>query len=161
MENKLNVTDSHNIQGPGITLNMILDRPECLPGRGSQEAAGYDLKFNSREPRVIPPGEMVAFETGVKIEMLPGMEAQVRPRSGLMFNQRIVGMLGTIDSDFRGEIKVLLWNASNKPFTVNPLDRVGQLVFSAHLSPTLNLVDSFTRDTSRGENGFGHTGLKG
>lgn len=161
MIEKLHEAGALITQVPGITLNMVLDRPECLPTRGSREASGYDLKFNSREPRVIPPGGMVAFETGVKIEMLPGMEAQVRPRSGLMFNHRIVGMLGTIDSDFRGEIRVLLWNAGNEPFTVNPLDRVGQMVFSLHLSPEFNLVDKFTRGTSRGENGFGHTGLKG
>lgn len=143
------------------TVKVKLKRPECLPERGTPEAAGYDLKYNGKHKMWIASGEMAILETGVKLEMPVGMEAQVRPRSGLMFKHGIVGMFGTVDSDYRGEIKVLLWNGGISSFVVNPLDRIAQLVFSEHLTPRLDSVDEFTRLTTRGDNGFGHTGVDG
>ena len=140
-----------------MKVKIKLKTPECLPMRGTEQAAGYDLKYCGDKPIIIYPHGMKPIPTGVFLEMPSGYEAQVRPRSGLMFNHQVIGMFGTIDSDYRGEIKALLFNASSAPFAINPFDRISQLVFAKHESPELTIFESL-EDSERGENGFGHTG---
>ncbi len=128
-----------------------------IPQYKSEGAAGCDL-FAATNNR-IKPGSFCAIPTGIRIEIPKGYEAQVRPRSGLAFNHGI-GILnapGTIDSDYRGEINVVLFNFGKKSFRIRTHDRIAQLVFNqivrAEFDPTRNLTK-----TRRGSGGFGHTG---
>ncbi len=136
-------------------------RGEFIPQYQSKEAAGCDLYACLDDDMVIDPGTFCSIPTGIRIEIPSGYEAQVRPRSGLAMRNGI-GILnspGTIDADYRGEIKVILFNYSKKKFTVKRGDRIAQLVFSnatrAEFVPTKKL-----RQTKRGGGGFGHTGEK-
>ena len=103
-----------------MKINIVVANNLCLPKKGTDGAAGYDVAYHGNESICIEPQTMVSVPTGVYMELPLGYECQVRPRSGLMFNNNIVGMLGTIDSDYRGEVKVLLFNAGKKAFTVRP-----------------------------------------
>lgn len=118
-----------------------------------------DLRASLEEEKVILPGEYELIPTGIAISMPRGLEAQVRPRSGLAFRHGI-GLLnspGTIDSDYRGEIGVILINFGKEPFVVKNGDRVAQLVFSKVVEVRVQEVQELD-ETIRGEGGFGHTG---
>jgi len=131
-----------------------------LPGYASDAASGMDLRACIGEAIVLEPGETVLVPSGIALAIPEGFEGTVRPRSGLALHHGIgmVNAPGTIDSDYRGEIKVILINWGRKPFTLRRGERVAQLVFSrvwhAELHPVAELDD-----TSRGCGGFGHTGL--
>lgn len=120
-------------------------------------ACGADLISNEDNLIIIMPGKSHLIKTGTSIELPHGYEAQVRPRSGLAFRDGIIPVLGTIDSDYRGEIGVCLFNFGNAPFAVNKGDRIGQLVINK--VEIAEFVDGELSETDRGNNGFGSTGV--
>lgn len=130
-----------------------------LPVKMSELAAGFDLHAAVTEPVVLNPGERQLIPTGFCMSMPPELEAQVRPRSGLAYKHGItcLNTPGTIDADYRGEVKVLLINLGQEPFTIERGERIAQMVFQVVAPVTLSEVDELT-DTERGAGGFGHTG---
>jgi dUTP pyrophosphatase len=131
-----------------------------LPTYKTNGAAGLDLYANVEESIVLKPMERKLIPTGIHISIPEGYEAQIRARSGLAINHGIglVNGVGTIDSDYRGEIKVILINFGEKDFIINKGDRIAQIVFSKIEQVTLKEVNSLD-DTDRGDGGFGHTGV--
>ncbi|HDH57585.1 MAG TPA: dUTP diphosphatase [Bacteroidetes bacterium] len=130
-----------------------------LPEPATALSAGVDLRADLDEPLELHPGQTVAVPTGIAIALPEGWEAQVRPRSGLAL-QRSLGMLnapGTIDADYRGEIKVLLTNFSQRSCTINPGERIAQLILARVCHPRWIEVDSLP-ESERGTGGFGHSG---
>ncbi|HEY7373249.1 MAG TPA: dUTP diphosphatase [Polyangia bacterium] len=126
----------------------------------SEGAAGLDLASAADEPIEIAPGGRVAVPTGLAFEIPAGFEGQVRPRSGLArkFGITLPNAPGTIDSDYRGEVQVLLANLGAEPYVVRPGDRIAQLVIAPVVTAQLEEADSLA-DSARGDGGFGHTGL--
>lgn len=130
-----------------------------LPGYETEGAAGMDLRARLGAPVVLGPGKRALIPTGLKIELPAGYEAQVRARSGLAARHGIglVNGIGTIDSDYRGEIGICLINHGEEAFTVNDGDRVAQLVIARYVRAKAENAGALS-DTARGEGGFGHTG---
>ena len=132
-----------------------------LPGYETKYSAGMDLRAFIPEPVLINPLERVLIPTGLYIELPGGFEAQIRPRSGLAVKKgvTVLNTPGTIDSDYRGEIRIILVNLSSEPFTVSNGDRIAQMVISQFSTiqwePTGELSE-----TKRGSGGFGHTGTR-
>lgn len=133
-----------------------------LPAYATAGAAGLDLAAAVEGERVLAPGERALVPTGFRIELPAGYEAQVRPRSGLALRHGIVlpNAPGTIDSDYRGELRVILWNTGAAPFVLRRGDRVAQLVV-APVARALWVPAETLAETSRGAGGFGHTGRSG
>lgn len=131
-----------------------------LPEYATPSSAGMDLKANTTEPIVLGPLERQMIPTGIYIGLTEGYEAQVRPRSGLAakYGVTVANAPGTVDADYRGEIKVILINLSNEKFVVNPGDRIAQLVIAKYERVEWNEVATLD-ETERGEGGFGHTGI--
>ena len=130
-----------------------------VPEYQSEQAAGCDLHACIAEDIVINPQEYRTVPTGIRVEIPEGYEAQVRPRSGLA-SAHGIGILnapGTIDADYRGEIKVILFNFGKTPFRIKSRDRIAQLVFSKVEHASFEIVEDLER-TRRQEGGFGHTG---
>ena len=130
-----------------------------IPRYMTEGASGLDLLAAVRAPVVIPPGERALIPTGIQLGIPAGFEVQVRPRSGLALRQGI-GLLnspGTIDSDYRGEIQVILINTSREPFTVERGMRIAQLVVAPVVKAEFIVADNLDT-TARGAGGFGHTG---
>lgn len=129
-----------------------------LPAYASAGAAGLDLRAAVPAPLVVAPGERVRVSAGLRIAVPAGYEAQVRPRSGLALRHGIVlpNAPGTIDSDYRGEVQVILWNAGPEPFTIARGDRIAQLVVSPIVR--VSLEEGELDETPRGTSGFGSTG---
>lgn len=127
------------------------------PTRATEGSAGYDLASN--ETVTLAADEWVLISTGLSLALPPGVAASVRPRSGLAAKHGItvLNTPGLIDPDYRGEIKVILYNAGNKPFWVNRGDRIAQLTFEHFLTPNLEQADDLDH-TERGTGGFGSTG---
>lgn len=132
-----------------------------LPQKMSQLASGYDLYAAVIEPVTLSPGERALIPTGIAISMPAELEAQIRPRSGLAYKHGItcLNTPGTIDADYRGEIKVLLINLGQAPFTITRNERIAQMVFQVVPRIQIEQVDELT-ETERGAGGFGHTGTK-
>ncbi len=132
-----------------------------LPKQMSAGASGFDLYAAVSESVVLEPGKWKLIPTGIAIAMPTGLEAQVRPRSGLALKHgiTILNAPGTIDADYRGEIKVILLNLGEKEYRVDRGDRIAQLVFQQVPSIQLELVKEL-KTTERGTGGFGHTGKK-
>ena len=130
-----------------------------LPEYETPESAGMDVRAAITEPLILQPGERTLIPTGLKIALPPGTEAQIRPRSGLAFRHGItmLNAPGTIDSDYRGEVKVLAVNHGSEPFTVERGDRIAQMVIAPVFRAVINTVESL-EDPERGEGGFGSTG---
>ncbi len=130
-----------------------------LPAYETELSAGMDLRAMLDAPVVLKPLERALIGTGLHIELPGGYDAQVRPRSGLAAKHGItvLNTPGTIDADYRGEIKVILVNLSNESYTIQNGDRIAQMVISSHEQATLVRVNSLSK-TTRGEGGFGHTG---
>ena len=131
-----------------------------LPRYMSSGASGMDLYASVTDAVVIPSGEVALIPIGIKIALPEGFEAQVRPRSGLAARDGM-GLLnspGTIDSDYRGEIKVIMFNFGKEPFVVNRGDRIAQMVITRVARAVLVEQDDL-EDTQRGGGGFGHTGV--
>ena len=141
-------------------LNEKLGKTFPLPTYATEGSAGIDLRVCIDEPLQIEPGQTVLLPTGMAIHMNDkSMAATILPRSGLGHKHGIVlgNLVGLIDSDYQGEIKVSCWNRSNDCFTVNPGERIAQLVFLPIIQAEFSVVDEFI-ESSRGEGGFGHTG---
>ena len=132
-----------------------------LPQYATSQAAGLDLKANTDAPIVLKPLERCFVPTGLYIELPDGYEAQVRPRSGLAAKMGItvLNSPGTIDPDYRGEIKVILVNLSNEAVTLNPGERIAQLIIAKFERIEWESVEVLS-DSDRGEGGFGSTGTK-
>ena len=130
-----------------------------IPSYQTDEAAGVDLSASIKNSVKIRPWEREIIPCGISIAMPKGLEAQIRPRSGLAFKHgiTILNTPGTIDSDYRGEIKVVLINLSKDEFTVNPKDRIAQMVFTNAIQVTFKEVQDLDQ-TKRGDGGFGSTG---
>jgi dUTP pyrophosphatase len=140
-----------------VNIVNLSDNP--LPVYETQYSAGMDLRANLPEPVEIKPMQRVLIPTGLFIELPLGTEAQVRPRSGLAIKAgvTVLNSPGTIDADYRGEIKVILVNLSDQSFTVCHGDRIAQMVIARHESIGWHQVNQLG-ETDRGTGGFGHTG---
>ncbi|MGE0636736.1 MAG: dUTP diphosphatase [Bacteroidia bacterium] len=132
-----------------------------VPAYATVASAGMDLRANLSEPVVLKPLERSLVATGLFIELPVGYEAQIRPRSGLAFKKgvTVLNSPGTIDADYRGEIKVLLINLSSENFTVENGERIAQMIIATHEKVEWQQVESL-EETVRGAGGFGHTGVK-
>ena len=130
-----------------------------LPRYQSAGAAGMDLQAAIQDPITLGPLERAIVPTGLAMAIPPGWEGQVRPRSGIAAKRglTVINAPGTVDSDYRGEIKVALVNVSNEPQTIAPLERIAQLVLARHGTATIELVDALDA-TERGAGGYGSTG---
>ncbi len=130
-----------------------------LPQYATELSAGLDLKANITEDMLIPPHQRVLVPTGIFIELPDGYEAQIRPRSGMAskFGITVANAPGTIDPDYRGEIKVALANISTEVFTLKPGERLAQMVVARFERVAWQPVDELS-ETERGAGGFGHTG---
>ena len=126
-----------------------------LPTRGSEGAAGYDLQ--SVESCVILPGKRAVVATGISIELPPGVYGRVAPRSGLAVKHGIQVGAGVVDADYRGEVKVVLFNHDTNPYIIKPGYRIAQLVLERCETPAVEEIFDIS-DTQRGEGGFGSTG---
>ncbi|TDO19094.1 dUTP diphosphatase [Pedobacter duraquae] len=142
-----------------MKINIINKSEHALPQYETAHAAGMDMRAFTPAEIVIKPLQRVLVPTGLHIELPVGYEAQIRPRSGLAYKHgiSIVNSPGTIDADYRGEIKVLLVNLSDTDFVVNNGDRIAQMIIAKHETITWEAVDALN-ETARGEGGYGHTG---
>ena len=144
-----------------VKIKVVNTGCQPLPAYATSQSAGMDLRANIESPITLHPMERTLVPTGIRIELPEGYEAQVRPRSGLALKHGItvLNTPGTIDSDYRGELKVLLANLSNDDFVVNAGERVAQMVIARHETATWEEVEVLD-ETERGEGGYGHTGVK-
>ena len=144
-----------------MNIKIINKSSHDLPHYETIASAGMDLRANLSESRILKPLERSIVGTGLFIELPVGYEAQVRPRSGLAAKKGItvLNAPGTIDADYRGEIGVILVNLSNEEFTINNGERIAQLVIAKHERAEWIKVEELN-ETSRGEGGFGSTGIK-
>ena len=144
-----------------VKIKVVNTGCQPLPAYATSQSAGMDLRANIESPITLHPMERTLVPTGIRIELPEGYEAQVRPRSGLALKHGItvLNTPGTIDSDYRGELKVLLVNLSNDDFEVNAGERVAQMVIARHETATWKEVKVLD-ETARGEGGYGHTGVK-
>ena len=142
-----------------MKVKIINRSNNALPAYETAHAAGLDLRAHLSEAMSIAPMQRQLIPTGLFIELPIGYEAQIRPRSGLAFKNGItvLNSPGTIDADYRGEIKVLLINFSDQVFVVEPEERIAQMVLAAHAQITWEEV-TLLSETARGEGGYGHTG---
>ena len=131
------------------------------PVYSSADASGADIKADISNPVIIDPGKRALIPTGLKIEIPEGYEGQIRPRSGLAIKNGItvLNSPGTIDADYRGEIKIILINHSDKPFQINKGDRIAQIVFSQIIKAKFSRCSDLSV-SARSGNGFGSTGTK-
>lgn len=142
-----------------MKINIINKSAHPLPQYETAHAAGMDMRAFIGEEMVIKPMQRMLVPTGLHIELPVGYEAQIRPRSGLAYKHgiSIVNSPGTIDADYRGEIKVLLINFSDTDFVINNGDRIAQMVIAKHETVIWEAAEELS-DTARGEGGYGHTG---
>ena len=141
-----------------VQFQRLPSNPDLpLPARATPQAAGYDIR--SAIEVVLNPGEIRLISTGLIMELPEGMECQVRPRSGLALKYGITlpNSPGTIDPDYRGEVKIIIQNLGSEQVTLNRGERVAQLIFSLFESPEESEVKELS-STDRGEDGFGSTG---
>jgi len=143
-----------------MIIRVINKSKNSLPAYETMHAAGMDLRADVAETVTLAPMERKLVPTGLHIELPEGFEAQIRPRSGLAFKFGIgiVNSPGTIDADYRGEIKVLLINLSTEVFEINTGDRIAQMVVAKHEKVDWEEVEVLN-ETSRGVGGYGHTGV--
>jgi len=141
----------------------ITREPGCedipLPSYSTAQSAGMDVRAAVREPLTLAPGERGFVPTGLRIALPAGYEAQIRPRSGLAIQHGItmINTPGTIDPDYRGEIRLLVVNLGTEPYTINRGDRIAQMVVARFAKVEWESVPEL-EETPRGEGGFGHTG---
>lgn len=143
-----------------MNIRVINKSRNVLPAYETLHAAGMDMRAELDEIIFLQPMERKLIPTGLHIELPVGYEAQIRPRSGLAFKHgiSIVNSPGTIDADYRGEIKVLLVNLSTQPFEIKTGDRIAQMIVAKHEQVEWEQVEELT-DTTRGHGGYGHTGV--
>lgn len=144
-----------------LLVNIINRSKHALPSYQTTHSAGMDLRADLDSPVILKPLQRVLIATGLFIELPEGYEAQIRPRSGLAYKHgiSIVNSPGTIDADYRGEIKVLLVNLSDTDFTVEDGERIAQMVVARHERVVWSETETLT-DTERGAGGYGSTGTK-
>lgn len=142
-----------------MKVRVINKSANALPEYETPLSAGMDLRANIEEPIVLQPMQRVLVPTGLFIELPAGCEAQIRPRSGLALKHGItvLNSPGTIDADYRGEIKILLVNLSSEAFEIKNSERIAQMIISKHERVEWEATNDLTQ-TQRGEGGFGHTG---
>jgi dUTP pyrophosphatase len=143
-----------------MIIKIINTSSHPLPAYETFASAGMDLRANINEQIVLKAMERKLVPTGLFMELPLGFEAQIRPRSGLALKHGItvLNSPGTIDADYRGEIKILLINLSNTDFEINNGDRIAQMIISKHEQVAWELVETLS-ETLRGAGGYGHTGL--
>ena len=144
-----------------INVKIVNKSPHDLPAYGTPQSAGMDLRAWLSQPVTLKPLERVLIPTGVFIQLPCGFECQIRPRSGLALKRglTLLNTPGTIDADYRGEIKVILINLSNEEQTIDDGERICQMVVAAHETVEWTPVEQLD-DSERGDGGFGHTGTK-
>ena len=144
-----------------MTIKIINKSNNPLPRYESAQAAGMDIRCNLSEPITLRPLERRLLPTGLFIELPVGYEAQIRPRSGLALKRglTVLNTPGTIDADYRGEVGVILINLSSEDQTIEPGERICQMVIAKHEQPALEEV-TILNETERGAGGFGHSGVK-
>ncbi len=144
-----------------MELKIINKSNNPLPRYESEQAAGMDIRCNISEAITLQPMERRLIPTGLFIELPVGYEAQIRPRSGLALKRglTVLNTPGTIDADYRGEIGVILINLSGEAQTIEPGERICQMVIARHETPEVVEVTELSA-TERGEGGFGHSGRK-
>lgn len=144
-----------------MTVKIVNKSPWDLPAYATAQSAGVDLRANLTEAVTLGPLERAMIPTGLYMAIPAGYEGQVRPRSGLAAKHglSVLNSPGTIDADYRGEIKVILVNLSNEAFTIEPGERVAQMVFARHETAQWESVETLD-ETERGAGGFGSTGTK-
>ncbi len=144
-----------------IEVAIINQSAFDLPAYATEGAAGLDIRANITEAVVLSPLERQLIPTGLFVAIPMGYEIQIRPRSGLAFKYGItvLNTPGTIDADYRGEIKVLLVNLSNEPFSIEPGERIAQMVLAKHETLSWKTTEELP-STERGAGGFGSTGVK-
>ncbi len=137
----------------------VLEEGAELPTYGSEEAAGADVRAYITDEVILNPGESRLIPTGLRFEISKGFEIQVRPRSGLALKHgvTVLNTPGTIDSDYRGEVGIILINHGKKTFVITPKMRIAQLVFAPVIQACYK-EEECLKTTERGEGGFGHTG---
>ena len=142
-----------------MKVKIVNRSPYPLPAYATALSAGMDLRADLQEPLVLGTLERAMVPTGLYIELPAGFEAQIRPRSGLAAKHgiSIVNAPGTIDADYRGEIRVILVNLSNEPFTIEPGERIAQMVMARHEQVEWESVEALS-ESGRGSGGFGSTG---
>ena len=143
-----------------INIPIVNNSGYPLPEYATPQSAGVDLRACIDAPVELPPLGRAMIPTGLRIALPEGFEAQLRPRSGLAGRHGItlLNSPGTIDADYRGEIKAIMVNLSSEPFTINPGERICQMVIARHASAGFTTVETLD-STQRGAGGFGHTGL--
>ena len=144
-----------------VEVKIVNKSTNALPHYSTEQSAGMDLRAWLKEPVTLQPMERTLIPTGIYIELPPGYECQIRPRSGLALKRglTVLNSPGTIDADYRGEVCVILANLSNEPQTIENGERVCQMVVAKHSTVQWQLVDALG-DAERGAGGFGHTGTK-
>lgn len=144
-----------------VKVNIVNKSSNPLPAYATAGASGMDIRADIKEPVSLQPLERILIPTGLFIELPRGYEAQIRPRSGMALKQGItcLNSPGTVDADYRGELKVILINLSNTVQVINHADRIAQMIISKTEKAELILVTELN-ESLRGEGGFGHTGNK-
>ena len=155
--------DNARASRPTIEVKVLDERVhQHLPHYATVGSAGMDLRACIDEPQTIAPGDTVLVPTGIAIHIGdPGLAAVILPRSGLGHKHGIVlgNLVGLIDSDYQGPLMVSCWNRGHEPYTLNPLDRLAQLVFVPVVQVALRVVDTFD-ESARGQGGFGSSGAR-
>ena len=144
-----------------VKVKVVNAGNQPLPAYATSQSAGMDLRADIQEAITLSPMDRQLVPTGLRIALPAGFEAQVRPRSGLDLKHgvTVLNSPGTIDADYRGELKVLLVNLSREDFVINPGERIAQLVIARHEVAQWETVEKLD-ETERGEGGYGHTGVK-
>ena len=142
-----------------MKVKIVNNSQNSIPNYGTNQSAGMDLRANLVEPLILKPFERKLVPTGLFIQLPEGYEAQIRPRSGLAINKgvTVLNSPGTIDADYRGEIKIILINFSQEDFIINNGERIAQMIISSYEQIEWNEVVQLD-ESERGEGGFGHTG---
>jgi len=144
-----------------LRVNIVNKSTNPLPAYATASSSGMDLKADLAAPVTLQPSERNLIPTGLFIELPDGYEAQIRPRSGMALKQGItcLNSPGTVDADYRGELKVILINLSNEAQVINHGDRIAQMIIAKTEKAEMILVEQLN-ESARGEGGFGHTGIK-
>ncbi len=142
-----------------MKVRIVNKSKHNLPSYSTVFSAGMDLRADLDKPRILKPGERDLVPTGLFVELPRGYEAQIRPRSGLAIKKgvTVLNTPGTIDSDYRGEIGIIMINLSDEDFNINDGERICQMIIARHETIEWEETD-LLNDTARGDGGFGHTG---
>ena len=144
-----------------MKIKIVNNSKHALPAYETALSAGMDIRANLEEPILLKPLERILVPTGLFIELPAGYEAQIRPRSGLAIKKGIslLNTPGTIDADYRGEIKIITINLSGKDFIIRDGERIAQMIISSHEKAEWMEVEELN-ETFRGKGGFGHSGTR-